>query len=98
MPGHDAVQPRQPGGITDIGFATWYVLGAARVNKDDVKAMLFEDFKGRDPVNTGGLHCHACNVTGFEPARHLVQVARERPKGSNRIIVGIGIYGRHVHG
>lgn len=75
-----AAKALQPGGINDIGFAAGHILGLARIDEDDVKAVLFQHFVGWNPVNTGGFHRHAGDPACLEPAGHLMQVAGERAK------------------
>ena len=72
------------------------MLGVAGVDQDDLEATLVEDFEGRDPVNTRGLHGHRAHAAVLEPVRQPVQVAGERSKTAHRLGVLIGPDCGHV--
>ena len=92
------LQLAQPSGVADIGFASWHILGIAGIHEDDLEAMRLKDLEGRDPVNTGRLHCYAGDTTRSEPVGEIVKVLGERAEGAHRHSVAVGVHSRHVHG
>jgi hypothetical protein len=46
----------QPLRVADIGLASGYVLGIARIDDEYSKATGVEEFEYRDPVDAGRLH------------------------------------------
>ena len=50
------MKPLQPLRIADVGLASGYVLGIARIDKEHSKATGVEEFEDRNPVHAGRLH------------------------------------------
>ena len=55
---------RQPGGVTDIGLASWQVLHVPGVNQHHLEGAVFEEVVERLPVVAGCLHHHQCHLLG----------------------------------
>jgi hypothetical protein len=92
------VQALQPCSVADVRFATRYILSISRIDQDHLKAVSFKHFIGRNPVNTGRFHRDSRDAMCLEPSGHIMKIAGECAKRSYRIIIGVRIYGRHMHG
>ena len=73
-----AVQVLQPLAVLHITLAAGHVLDVAGVEEADHEAAVLQDLEKRDPIDTGGLHCHGGDGTGFEPVGQGLEILGER--------------------
>lgn len=88
----------EPSGIADVGLSARNVLGISGIHKNDLKAMLFENLEGRDPVDPGRFHRNASYTAGLEPFGKIMQILCERAECAYRHIVTVGVRCSHMHG
>ena len=76
----DTVEVAEPLTILDVALAAGNVFDVAGVDEQDFQAAGFEDVVDRDPVDAGGFHGDAGDVTGDEPVGEAVEVGGEGPE------------------
>ena len=73
----DTVEVAEPLTILDVALAAGNVFDVAGVDEQDFQAAGFEDVVDRDPVDAGGFHGDAGDVTGDEPVGEAVKVRKD---------------------
>jgi hypothetical protein len=86
----EAVQALEPLTVLDVGLAPGNILDRPGIDQKDLPAGPFQDLKGRNPGDAGGLQGHCFNAAFFEPAGHLLQVLGEGAKGPHGLLAAVG--------
>ena len=87
------VELLDPLAIEDIGLLARDILNVAGIDDENLKTVLFEDFKGRDPVDAGGFHCDGSDLGLLEPVSEGMEISGESgefPDGSVETAFGDG--------
>jgi hypothetical protein len=92
------VQSLQPLCITDVGLASGYVLGIARIDEEHCKATGVEELKDRDPIDAGRFHDDRVDAALGKPVHQPMQISGEGTEAAHRLRCAICIHGSHVHG
>src|SRR5258707_391302 len=66
------VEILNPLAIGDVALSAWNVLEVMCVDQEDFDAAGLQDLVHRNPVHTGGLHCHGANTAALKPIRELL--------------------------
>jgi hypothetical protein len=86
----------QPLRVADIGLASGYVLGIARIDDEYSKATGVEEFEYWDPVDAGRLHNDCLDATFCKPIDQPMQIGCEGPEAADWLRRTICSYGSHV--